>query len=122
MHLHHELQRALADTKISATTPPPPTQPEEQPHARTISRRVLLRLPHRPARRDRRATRTLGAKQHWANSPGREVGRNRRRGRAGLDGPRCDPGFRTQLRRMAPRTRFSSRLRRRRSIKRIIEW
>jgi hypothetical protein len=62
MHLHHELQRALADTKISATTPPLPTQPNEQPYAPSISRRVLLLLPH-PARRGR-ATRTLGARQH----------------------------------------------------------
>jgi hypothetical protein len=62
MHLHHELQRALADTKVSATTSPVPTQPNEQPLALTISRRVLLLLPHRPARRDR-GTRTLGAGQ-----------------------------------------------------------
>jgi hypothetical protein len=61
MHLHHELQRALADTKVSATTPPLSTQPEERPRALTISRRVLLL---RPARRDRRATRTLGAGRH----------------------------------------------------------
>jgi hypothetical protein len=62
MHLHHELQRALADTKVSATTPPLPTQPNEQPLALTTSRRLLLLLPHRPARRDR-ATRTLRAGQ-----------------------------------------------------------
>ncbi len=62
MHLHHELQRALADTKISATTPPLPTRPEAQPPAPTISKRVLLLLSHRPARRDGRATRTLGAR------------------------------------------------------------
>jgi hypothetical protein len=35
MHLHHELQRALADTKIGAGAPPVPTQPKNQPHAST---------------------------------------------------------------------------------------
>jgi hypothetical protein len=33
MHLHHELQRALADTKLGPGGPPLRKQPEDQPHA-----------------------------------------------------------------------------------------
>ena len=60
MHLHHELQRALADTKIGATTAPLPARSEKQPDAErapVVTRRVpLLRL----SRRERRPTGTLG--------------------------------------------------------------
>ena len=69
MHLHHELQRALADTKIDGTTPGPPfpARPDEHLHeqrAPAASWRALLHLPHRPNRQDGRASRTLGARQH----------------------------------------------------------
>ena len=64
MHLHHELQRALAETKVGASSPPILTQPQEETDAPKIGRRVLHLLPHRPARRDGRATRALGARQH----------------------------------------------------------
>jgi hypothetical protein len=64
MHLHHELQRALADTKVGASSSPVLTQPHEQTVAPKVSRRVLRLLPHRPAPRDGRATPTLGTRQH----------------------------------------------------------
>jgi hypothetical protein len=38
MHLHHELQRALADTRTGATTAPFPTATEAEPHGVTASR------------------------------------------------------------------------------------
>jgi hypothetical protein len=59
MHLHHELQRALAATKVDAGSPPVLTPPDEQTGAPKTGRRALHLLPHRPARR---AMRTLGAR------------------------------------------------------------
>jgi hypothetical protein len=67
MHLHHELQRALADTKIDGTTPPFAAGLDEHQHAeRTLAAnwRVLLHLPPRTTRQDGRASRTLRAGQH----------------------------------------------------------
>jgi hypothetical protein len=37
MHLHHELQRALADTRTGASTPPLPTTTEDETHGVTAS-------------------------------------------------------------------------------------
>lgn len=54
MHLHHELQRALADAKIDQTSPTPhlPAPPENRPHreqaaASTRSVRPARSLTHR---------------------------------------------------------------------------
>ena len=45
MHLHHELQRALADTKVGAGAPPLHKPPEDQPHAGGSRRPPRFRLP-----------------------------------------------------------------------------
>lgn len=65
MHLHHELQRALADTRTGATTPSLPTTTEDETHGVTAFRfgrsrqAARFRIP-RFADRWRRARPTSG--------------------------------------------------------------
>jgi hypothetical protein len=50
MHLHHELQRALAETKTDRTTPPLETHAAHAPH-REYAPAVTRRIPPLPWRR-----------------------------------------------------------------------
>jgi hypothetical protein len=65
MHLHHELQRALADTKIGVTTATPrlakpPETPPRPEGANKGTRSIRMLFGHRPAGRRGRTTGTVG--------------------------------------------------------------
>ena len=66
MHLHHELRRALADTKIDGTTTirRRPAAPEMRARPEQTNRGIRVLFGHRRARRGGRSTGTLGAGQH----------------------------------------------------------
>lgn len=68
MHLHHELQRALADTKFDAAgMPRPEARTDNQTHrsdAAADARSFRLAFWHRRGARDHRTTGTLRAGQH----------------------------------------------------------
>jgi hypothetical protein len=67
MHLHHELQRALANTKFDRSAPSPTARADEQPHRERSAagtRGVRFLFGHRDARHGARTAGTLRTGQH----------------------------------------------------------